>query len=1546
MASLIRKKEAVFFFLTASLIFRPVVRADVTVGVGLNCQSFSMTNATPLPWKIGGIRFFDHTTFWTSASDGEGSGWTMIHATVGGRIQQDLYFKSVAMGIVAPSGSKLLPAATATFNRSYNTETDVAYPDMYVLLRTGAPGIPDDPTDADPLTLSQLDSVSNVASFYSPSYRYSYTDSLGVNGGKYSGGFIDTWYNRAAGKAETQIQFPIPAASFTVNGTSVNFVPTGMNQYWMSLAVGQEYLHADMQWMAAQGAKETGIGTSFPVAATNQAGVYGFWQIENATGLDRALSYPGFFPKYSAQLARALDVTTSGINSDAFMTYYTRGTLGQTPVNSALILNSCLMSIISQYVNYYICACATDICWMNSLAIAVDPYMGVSYMAVMYNVGQWSTIGNVVALLNPNVYQQTCANPTARTLMGTGNMNYVPDILNVVQTEVNASRQFEKNNANLTLVDFQITERSLWDMFFGDNGTVTAQGNGGLLLHYYDPAAGNFTAVRQQIWNTLDTAFNRLKGRAPTASATTISFRYDFLAVLRTVKDKFPFLRQKQPNSGDAATLIPAYSGHYGACSGTGASDETYPYLGTSSNVNGVGDMAVYDTVTDETLAKSVKWTLDYNWVIWNDAVARDTSNPKRKIFSFTALKADIDNYRLQPDGQSGHFVWIMASDASGNSIFKKIAVAGNRYPNLDSAIIQDVNGDGLGDKITAFLTRSAADSSDQIGSFSNFRYSWPLQAPPGTPVLVGNAAVTAIGNTLVYSTLPASPGAGLGTVLVTYPSKPDISAGLLDRIGPALTTATSKTSQGATAPDTLLVAVTEPIRNLIAAGAAYLNFKKFGTTTKTPVASTSVVKQGATGASWVFIFPTGTLAAWDSVDFVTTPGLILDTVGNPPLDINRMVRIQKQGDRFPTLDSAIIQDVNGDGIGDKITVFLTLSTADSADPIDSFRVFQYSWPQQTPLVPIAKNLVMTSGSTLIYSNVPAGPGAGLGSVALDYKSGSGLTTNLLDRIGPAVTSASSKATKNATVQDTLTVTPSEPIQNLGTINTAYLNFKKAGTTTKTPVASISVVNSGNSITWVFILPGGTIAAYDSVNFATASGLVLDAVENPPLDINRMVAIQKQSLVVSLARLTITAVPDTGTILAGDSLVLSARVYDDTGGVRPEYGSLITWSPLSPAGSKNSLRTQTGANNTFYAIDAYKTYTIAASFPDPANASRILSDSMRISVVPGKAYRIVIEADTIANRNTATPDTVVTIDRTTNSDTVFAVLRDAFGNFCGLSANAQWSSAAAAIASAAAAPGRNYAGIVTRVTDGTTTVMATEAGLVPDTIRVVIAPAVLTALRLVNTVSGDTVLAIAMKNDQKMTLKLIGTMSNSQGLWIPVKGTWSMTPQNLVLSVPLPTDTTSSWILSPTSAGQATLTVSSGAMSVTVPVKVTALIRIAGTIVCDNPFVPGVSQVPSLNGLPPAIGTRIEVQLSAPPVDNLNDTLIFGNITIFDAVGNVVTDNTGLLTDRVRKSMYFIWDGKNKRGTRVAAGNYLGKIEVFNRTDNTVAKTKTLIGVK
>jgi hypothetical protein len=430
-----------------------------------------------------------------------------------------------------------------------------------------------------------------------------------------------------------------------------------------------------------------------------------------------------------------------------------------------------------------------------------------------------------------------------------------------------------------------------------------------------------------------------------------------------------------------------------------------------------------------------------------------------------------------------------------------------------------------------------------------------------------------------------------------------------------------------------------------------------------------------------------------------------------------------------------------------------------------------------------------------------------------------------------------------------------------------------------------------------------------------------------------------------LIRLELT--PDSGRIAAGDSLPFTARIVDDTGGIRTEFNADIAWT-LTPTGSRSTLRGSTGGSNTFYGIDAYKTYTIKARFTDPANASKILTDSACVMVIPGKDYRTVIEADTIVDLNTATPLDSVFIGPSTIADTVYAVVRDRFDNFCRLATHAQWSCLNTAIASTKAA-GQNYAGIITRVGTGSTDVVATEsspAALQPDSVRVIIAAGQITALRLVNAATGQVIDSIVMKTGQEITLRLQGCYSFAPSTWVELAGSWSLNPNTLSLSEPLPTGSVPSWKLSPSSAGTTRLTASADKQSVTVPVTIRPVIRILGSAVCDNPFTPGSSIIPPSQRREgdPTTGTRIEVRFSTSVVDNTGKPLMSGIITIYDAVGNCIIQHEPLRADDDK--LYVIWDGRNRHRAWVAGGSYLGKIEIIDDIDKTATFVKTLIGVK
>ncbi len=100
---------------------------------------------------------------------------------------------------------------------------------------------------------------------------------------------------------------------------------------------------------------------------------------------------------------------------------------------------------------------------------------------------------------------------------------------------------------------------SLYRWFHNDTliGTVASHGTGGLLNHWQHSATD---PDRQIIYDALDQMFTALSGQAPsTLAAEVISFRYDLLFIIRSLKETLTFL-PPVPTEGYMKTVIQNYS--------------------------------------------------------------------------------------------------------------------------------------------------------------------------------------------------------------------------------------------------------------------------------------------------------------------------------------------------------------------------------------------------------------------------------------------------------------------------------------------------------------------------------------------------------------------------------------------------------------------------------------------------------------------------------------------------------------------------------------------------------------------------------------------------------------------------------------------------------------------------------------------------------------------------------------------------------------------------------------------------------------------------
>ena len=200
------------------------------------------------------------------------------------------------------------------------------------------------------------------------------------------------------------------------------------------------------------------------------------------------------------------------------------------------------------------------------------------------------------------------------------------------------------------------------------------------------------------------------------------------------------------------------------------------------------------------------------------------------------------------------------------------------------------------------------------------------------------------------------------------------------------------------------------------------------------------------------------------------------------------------------------------------------------------------------------------------------------------------------------------------------------------------------------------------------------------------------------------------SNIISFSRLDGLALnffPPRDTIQAGDSISFHAVLMgtDSLGKQFSDSTTLaknVTWYLGKTQQSTSSMRLGAGPSNVnvYKAITAYEWDTIVVSYVNPKNGAT-LQAKKPIYVKPGPPAHIII--DTVSKVQLTDPNFAargplsVTLDSGTFKDSVYAYLRDQFGNFVDFAAQANWSSKNSTIATVSAAGGTTGEGIVQRV---------------------------------------------------------------------------------------------------------------------------------------------------------------------------------------------------------------------------------------------------------
>jgi hypothetical protein len=486
------------------------------------------------------------------------------------------------------------------------------------------------------------------------------------------GGFLASFADR------TQIQSAMPSPPFALSGQKIQWDPRSLGgpQYMMALAAAQELFGVDMRFLAAMAGKETRFGfvetgkehlgsvSEWAMLNRDDDHTFSPWEIEPASFYRTMQSYPRFFPGFGPCLGKYPDAASGasclGKDPDSAAAFYMRTpgyssptrTLGDSPQ----LASSAVAIALGLYWIYDALANAADLHFNQALASRKDPRVGLAAVIPGYNLGPYS--GFEAPLRSSSI----ASDPNASSKFPMGNANYRSDLFAILDAFAAADSASMPCGGSNPLYDAAIPFEEVQRFFFGGNktpGTPAAQGDGGLLLHFDMTAA-----ERQALLAELQCAFAALKGKAyASPGKEAISYRYDWLTMLRVAKRLLPDRKRPLPVNADFRHILDA-NGANPTTAGGKIKDTVHPYLNNLILTAGSGTVAMggFFKGYDAGARASSAWSLDPNALEW---VPAQLPEPGDKLAR--AFEVPCGSKGFPKPGEKGT-LWIRVTDDCGNA--------------------------------------------------------------------------------------------------------------------------------------------------------------------------------------------------------------------------------------------------------------------------------------------------------------------------------------------------------------------------------------------------------------------------------------------------------------------------------------------------------------------------------------------------------------------------------------------------------------------------------------------------------------------------------------------------------------------------------------------------------------------------------------------------------------------------------------------------------------------------------------------------------------
>ncbi len=447
--------------------------------------------------------------------------------------------------------------------------------------------------------------------------------------------------------------------------------------------------------------------------------------------------------------------------------------------------------------------------------------------------------------------------------------------------------------------------------------------------------------------------------------------------------------------------------------------------------------------------------------------------------------------------------------------------------------------------------------------------------------------------------------------------------------------------------------------------------------------------------------------------------------------------------------------------------------------------------------------------------------------------------------------------------------------------------------------------------------------------------------------------------------LSLSTKPDS-VVKVHDSVYLIATITDQKNVSQPDSAKKTLWRIIESGGNPvNVLKATSGSEVLLVPEVAYSKIKVEAK---ALVNNQVLIDTITVSITPGDAYKISIESkpvfsDSAFLRHIHSIDTVK-LEKMIDTASVFAVVRDKWGNYCRMadSLTTVWKAIEGVdLVLVSGIDRKKFEGKIIRTgPEGDASVEVSEGSLVKDTVQVKItgifdAPFLIRAVYTPGT-SSNKISRIELTFSEEVDLKMLDTVLPQKALSYFSSGGWTsdqvlngsgfevvsieqfgktviiqLAPgENKVIpekdSIQLVAGTVNHQGVTPDgkSGSKVPVEMGNGIISIAVspnPIKINQeLASVLPQQVLAN-YVNIIKN--NRNGAIIAISSTIPLK---------KGTSGYGTAIIYDAVGNIVTKDIIIeqANDQVITEYGFHWNCMNRNNRRVGKGTYLAVIHVVD----------------